>query len=115
MVVPPKDPNYPTGFCPFPDSPSALREDPRKGHIISDLTPSQAARRTPHGAKRSLPYVPVQNPRHSWATNAGSGSQHAVVSKDGRTDIKTTARFYATEIASLKEAQSIWERALIEQ
>lgn len=68
--------------------------------------------------KESLPYVPVQNLRHSWATNAlEAGVNIAVVSKFlGHTDIKTTARFYLRpEIASLKEAQSIWERALIGQ
>lgn len=62
--------------------------------------------------------VVVQNLRHSWATNAlEAGVNIAVVSKFlGHTDIKTTARFYLRpEIASLKEAQSIWERALIGQ
>lgn len=52
------------------------------------------------------------------ATNAlEAGVNIAVVSKFlGHTDIKTTARFYLRpEIASLKEAQSIWERALIGQ
>lgn len=91
----------------------------RKGRIIGDLTPPQAARRYASWCKKeSLPYVPVQNLRHSWATNAlEAGVNIAVVSKFlGHTDIKTTARFYLRpEIASLKEAQSIWERALIGQ
>ena len=91
----------------------------QRGRIICDLTPPQAARRYASWCKKeSLPYVPVQNLRHSWATNAlEAGVNIAVVSKFlGHTDIKTTARFYLRpEIASLKEAQSIWERALIGQ
>ncbi|MFR2102948.1 MAG: tyrosine recombinase XerC [Bifidobacterium adolescentis] len=121
VVVPPKT-ELSDRFLPLPRfAVRRLREirNGRKGRIIGDLTPSQAARRYASWCKKeSLPYVPVQNLRHSWATNAlEAGVNIAVVSKFlGHTDIKTTARFYLRpEIASLKEAQSIWERALIGQ
>lgn len=121
VVVPPKT-ELSDRFLPLPRfAVRRLREirNGRKGRIIGDLTPPQAARRYASWCKKeSLPYVPVQNLRHSWATNAlEAGVNIAVVSKFlGHTDIKTTARFYLRpEIASLKEAQSIWERALIGQ
>lgn len=121
VVVPPKT-ELSDRFLPLPRfAVRRLREirNGRTGRIIGDLTPSQAARRYASWCKKeSLPYVPVQNLRHSWATNAlEAGVNIAVVSKFlGHTDIKTTARFYLRpEIAPLKEAQSIWERALIGQ
>lgn len=92
-----------------------LRKAAKWGYLEVDVTRRRYASWC---KKESLPYVPVQNLRHSWATNAlEAGVNIAVVSKFlGHTDIKTTARFYLRpEIASLKEAQSIWERALIGQ
>lgn len=116
VVVPPKT-ELSDRFLPLPRfAVRRLREirNGRKGRIIGDLTPPQAARRYASWCKKeSLPYVPVQNLRHSWATNAlEAGVNIAVVSKFlGHTDIKTTARFYLRpEIASLKETQSDLER-----
>ena len=71
VVVPPKT-ELSDRFLPLPRfAVRRLREirNGRKGRIIGDLTPSQAARRYASWCKKeSLPYVPVQNLRHSWAT-----------------------------------------------
>lgn len=73
VVVPPKT-ELSDRFLPLPRfAVRRLREirNGRKGRIIGDLTPPQAARRYASWCKKeSLPYVPVQNLRHSWATNA---------------------------------------------
>lgn len=63
----------------------------------------------------SLPHVPARNLRHSWATNTlAAGADIAIVSKIlGHSDIKTTARYYLKpDIAALRDAQRLWERAL---
>ena len=47
--------------------------------------------------------------------HSGGGSRHRIVSKIlGHSDIKTTARYYLKpDIAALRDAQRLWERALI--
>ena len=63
----------------------------------------------------SLPHVPARNLRHSWATNTlAAGADIAIVSKMlGHSDIKTTARYYLKPISRVRDAQRLWERALI--
>lgn len=96
-----------------------LRElKPREGgRLIGALTPPQVARQYKGWCKRySLPHVPARNLRHSWATNTlAAGADIAIVSKMlGHSDIKTTARYYLKpDIAALRDAQRLWERALI--
>lgn len=96
-----------------------LRElKPREGgRLIGNLTPPQVARQYKAYCKRySLPHVPARNLRHSWATNTlAAGADIAIVSKMlGHSDIKTTAKYYLKpDIAALRDAQRLWERALI--
>ena len=96
-----------------------LRElKPREGgRLIGALTPPQVARQYKGWCKRySLPHVPARNLRHSWATNTlAAGADIAIVSKMlGHSDIKTTAKYYLKpDISALRDAQRLWERALI--
>lgn len=96
-----------------------LRElRPREGgRLIGTLTPPQTARQYKAYCKRhDLPHVPVHNLRHSWATNTlAAGADIAIVSKMlGHSDIKTTAKYYLKpDITALRDAQRLWERALI--
>lgn len=96
-----------------------LRElRPREGgRLIGTLTPPQAARQYKAYCKRhDLPHVPARNLRHSWATNTlAAGADIAIVSKMlGHSDIKTTAKYYLKpDITALRDAQRLWERALI--
>lgn len=96
-----------------------LRElRPREGgRLIGTLTPPQAARQYASWCKRhNLPHVPARNLRHSWATNTlAAGADIAIVSKMlGHSDIKTTAKYYLKpDITALRDAQRLWERALI--
>ena len=96
-----------------------LRElKPREGgRLIGTLTPPQAARQYKAYCKRhDLPHVPARNLRHSWATNTlAAGADIAIVSKMlGHSDIKTTAKYYLKpDITALRDAQRLWERALI--
>lgn len=96
-----------------------LRElRPREGgRLIGTLTPPQAARQYASWCKRhDLPHVPARNLRHSWATNTlAAGADIAIVSKMlGHSDIKTTAKYYLKpDITALRDAQRLWERALI--
>lgn len=96
-----------------------LREiKPREGgRLIGTLTPPQTARQYASWCKRhNLPHVPARNLRHSWATNTlAAGADIAIVSKMlGHSDIKTTAKYYLKpDITALRDAQRLWERALI--
>lgn len=96
-----------------------LRElRPREGgRLIGTLTPPQAARQYRAYCKRhDLPHVPARNLRHSWATSTlAAGADIAIVSKMlGHSDIKTTAKYYLKpDITALRDAQRLWERALI--
>lgn len=95
-----------------------LPAKPREGgRLIGALTPPQVARQYKGWCKRySLPHVPARNLRHSWATNTlAAGADIAIVSKMlGHSDIKTTARYYLKpDITALRDAQRLWERALI--
>ena len=96
-----------------------LREiKPREGgRLIGTLTPPQAARQYKAYCKRhDLPHVPARNLRHSWATNTlTAGADIAIVSKMlGHSDIKTTAKYYLKpDITALRDAQRLWERALV--
>lgn len=89
----------------------------RGGRLIGTLTPPQAARQYKAYCKRhDLPHVPARNLRHSWATNTlAAGADIAIVSKMlGHSDIKTTAKYYLKpDITALRDAQRLWERALI--
>ena len=98
--------------------PAKPHYEPREGgRLIGVLTPPQVARQYKGWCKRySLPHVPARNLRHSWATNTlAAGADIAIVSKMlGHSDIKTTARYYLKpDIAALRDAQRLWERALI--
>lgn len=118
-VVPPKNRTVP------PHAPvAALRgqtiaraQAARGGRLIGTLTPPQAARQYKTYCKRhDLPHVPARNLRHSWATNTlAAGADIAIVSKMlGHSDIKTTAKYYLKpDITALRDAQRLWERALI--
>ena len=96
-----------------------LREiRPREGgRLIGTLTPPQTARAYASWCRRhGLPHVPARNLRHSWATNAlAAGADIAVVSRMlGHSDIKTTAQYYLRpDITALRDAQRLYERALI--
>ena len=96
-----------------------LRElKPREGgRLIGTLTPPQVARQYTSWCKRhNLPHVPARNLRHSWATNTlAAGADIAIVSKMlGHSDIKTTAKYYLKpDITALRDAQRLWERALV--
>ncbi|RSX56782.1 site-specific integrase [Bifidobacterium samirii] len=96
-----------------------LRElRPREGgRLIGTLTPPQAAHAYASWCRRhGLPHVPARNLRHSWATNAlTAGADIAVVSRMlGHSDIKTTAQYYLRpDITALRDAQRLFERALI--
>ncbi|NEG56122.1 tyrosine-type recombinase/integrase [Bifidobacterium platyrrhinorum] len=88
------------------------------GRLISERTPPQVARAYTSWCKRhNLPHVPARNLRHSWATNAlHAGADIAVVSRMlGHSDIKTTAAYYLKpDITALRDAQRLYERALID-
>ena len=119
VVVPPKT-ELSRRTLPLPRfAVKRLRElKPREGgRLIGALTPPQVARQYKGWCKRySLPHVPARNLRHSWATNTlAAGADIAIVSKMlGHSDIKTTARYYLKpDIAALRDAQRLWERALI--
>ena len=119
VVVPPKT-ELSRRTLPLPRfTVKRLRElRPRDGgRLIGPLTPPQAARQYASWCKRhDLPHVPARNPRHSWATNTlAAGADIAIVSKTlGHGDIKTTARYcLKPDIAALRDAQRLWERALI--
>ncbi len=96
-----------------------LRElKPRDGgRLIGERTPPQVARAYVSWCKRhNLPHVPARNLRHSWATNTlAAGADIAIVSKMlGHSDIKTTAKYYLKpDISALRDAQRLFERALI--
>lgn len=96
-----------------------LRElKPREsGRLIGERTPPQVAREYASWCRRhGLPHVPARNLRHSWATNAlHAGADIAVVSRMlGHSDIKTTAAYYLKpDITALRDAQRLYERALI--
>lgn len=87
------------------------------GRLIGGLTPSRTARAYASWCRRhDLPHVPARNLRHSWATNAlHAGADIAVVSRMlGHSDIKTTAAYYLKpDITALRDAQRLYERALI--
>ena len=119
VVVPPKT-ELSRRTLPLPRfAVKRLRElKPREGgRLIGALTPPQVARQYTSWCKRhNLPHVPARNLRHSWATNTlAAGADIAIVSKMlGHSDIKTTARYYLKpDIAALRDAQRLWERALI--
>ncbi|KFI92419.1 site-specific recombinase, phage integrase family [Bifidobacterium saguini DSM 23967] len=91
---------------------------PREGgRLVGSLNPGQVARRYRSWcAAHDLPYVPRRNLRHSWASTAlGAGVDVAVVSRAlGHSSIATTARYYLRPDSEvLREAQRLWERALI--
>ena len=119
VVVPPKT-ELSRRTLPLPRfAVKRLRElKPREGgRLIGALTPPQVARQYKGWCKRySLPHVPARNLRHSWATNTlAAGADIAIVSKMlGHSDIKTTAKYYLKpDITALRDAQRLWERALI--
>lgn len=119
VVVPPKT-ELSRRTLPLPRfAVKRLRElRPRDGgRLIGPLTPPQAARQYASWCKRhDLPHVPARNLRHSWATNTlAAGADIAIVSKMlGHSDIKTTAKYYLKpDITALRDAQRLWERALV--
>ena len=119
VVVPPKT-ELSRRTLPLPRfAVKRLRElKPREGgRLIGALTPPQVARQYTSWCKRhNLPHVPARNLRHSWATNTlAAGADIAIVSKMlGHSDIKTTAKYYLKpDITALRDAQRLWERALI--
>ena len=84
---------------------------------LANFDTAGAARQYKGWCKRhDLPHVPARNLRRSWATNAlAAGADIAIVSKMlGHSDIKTTAKYYLKpDITALRDAQRLWERALI--
>lgn len=66
--------------------------------------------------KLGLPYVPLSNLRHTYATTSlAAGNDLAIVSKMlGHTDITTTARYYLVPDKRLmQKAQKVWERFIL--
>lgn len=115
-----RKPNCPAAHCRCRASRSndcASSGHARGGRLIGTLTPPQAARQYKAYCKRhDLPHVPARNLRHSWATNTlAAGADIAIVSKMlGHSDIKTTAKYYLKpDITALRDAQRLWERALV--
>lgn len=94
-----------------------LRHGTKTGRLVGSLNANQVANHYRSWCRRmNLPCVPPRNLRHSWATNTlAAGADIAIVSKMlGHSDIKTTARYYLKpDIAALRDAQRLWERALI--
>lgn len=94
-----------------------LRQLKGKGRLVGELNPGQVDRRYRAWCRRNdLPFVPRRNLRHSWATSAlAAGVDVAVVSRAlGHSSIQTTARYYLRpDLAVLKDAQKVWEKALM--
>lgn len=94
-----------------------LREVRGAGWLSGDLTPDAVSRRyKAHCRRAGLPYVPLTNLRHTWATTSlAAGNDVAVVSKMlGHSDIVTTARYYLVPDRKLMQAaQRTWEAAIL--
>lgn len=77
--------------------------------LICPLSPDAVSRKyKAHIIKNKLPYTPLSNLRHTYATNSlRAGNDIAVVSRTlGHADITTTARYYlAPSLDMIKEAQ----------
>lgn len=92
-----------------------------KGHDKDDwlcpLSPDAIARRYKAACKAlGLPYVPLKNLRHSYATSQlRAGVDTSILSEMlGHYDVRTTERYYLIPDAKLyKAAQSHWEARLL--
>lgn len=88
-----------------------------KSEWLCDLSPDAVARRYKAECKRlGLPYVPLKNLRHSYATSQlRSGVDTSILSQMlGHYDVRTTERYYLIPDAKLyKAAQAHWESRLL--
>lgn len=90
-----------------------LAKGHRKDEWLCSLSPDTIARRYKALCKREkIPYVPMKNLRHSYATSClRAGVPVDVVSKMlGHTETATTERYYlVTDERLFKSAQALWE------
>lgn len=94
-----------------------------KGHAkdewLCSLSPDAIARKyKSHCNRTGVPFVPMKNLRHSYATSMlRAGVEIAVLSKMlGHCDTHTTERYYLVPDRKLfKAAQSVWEANLLKQ
>lgn len=88
-----------------------------KDEWLCPLSPDAIARRYKSACKRlGLPYVPLKNLRHSYATSQlRSGVDTSILSQMlGHYDVRTTERYYLIPDAKLfKTVQSNWESKLL--
>lgn len=94
-----------------------LAKGHRKDEWLCDLSPDAIGRRYKAACKRlGLPYVPLKNLRHSYATSQlRSGADTSILSRMlGHYDVRTTERYYLVPDSKLyKAAQSKWEARLL--
>lgn len=88
-----------------------------KNEWLCELSPDAIGRRYKAACKRlGLPYVPLKNLRHSYATSQlRAGIDTSILSNMlGHYDVRTTERYYLVPDAKLyKAAQSQWEAKLL--
>lgn len=89
----------------------------RKDDWLCDLSPDAIARRYKAACKAlGLPYVPMKNLRHSYATSQlRAGVDTSILSEMlGHYDVRTTERYYLIPDTRLyKAVQSKWEARLL--
>lgn len=88
-----------------------------KSRIIGDATPQRISRTIKHHCrKEGLPFVPMYNRRHSWATISieGGATIEAVAMMLGHTSIMTAYEHYIVQRDSVcKSVQSLFQSAIM--
>ena len=90
-----------------------------KNEWICPLSPDAIGRKyKAHCKKMGIPYVPMKNLRHSYATSMlRAGIDIVVLSQMlGHADVSTTERYYLVPDEKLyKASQSVWEHKIMKQ